>query len=445
MNETIGGRHRGRFQACEPGWLAGMETMNRSAIQEFLAPGTTVAPREVLVPTQIGDPVRGPLPSPAAPLVGGTLLRRGARVSYGPVGHCADPAGDVGGATVFVATCQQRDGTTAAVAAAASAADRMAVAAARAAVDEWAAVFGTRRLLTAGNPWCGGATRALNEARRAVAGRRSVHVYGQLAADPDSGADLAGQGAVFVGSLDDVPAGGTVLFPAHGVAAEVRAAAAARGLEIIDATCPLVAWAQGETRKFAERGDDIVLVGQPDYAAVPGIAGQAPGKVSVVSSPASTAALRVSDPRRVSYLLQPGVPVEDTAAVTAALRSRFPALHGPHPDGLCYAASDRAETVRAIASSCDIMLVLGEADSPDTRQLSALARGCGTRTHVIARPADLAASVLSGAGIVGLAESHSASPALAGEVTTALSGLGPLSVTSRRVTTEVIGAPAWRP
>jgi 4-hydroxy-3-methylbut-2-enyl diphosphate reductase len=285
----------------------------------------------------------------------------------------------------------------------------------------------------------------LNEAWRAVTGRRTVHVFGQLAADPDSIAALADSGAVFVGSLDEVPAGGTVLFPSHGVAAEVRAAAGARGLEIIDATCPLVAWVQGQARKYAERGDDIVLVGQPGYAAVPGIAGQAPGRVSVVSSPSGTAALRVTDPRRVSYLLQPGIPVEDSAPVVAALRSRFPALHGPHPDGLCYAASDRAETVRAIAAACDVMLVLGPADAPDTRQLSTLARACGARTHVIGRPDDLAPDMLSGAGIIGLAQSQSAGPDLAAEVTSALSGLGPLSVTSRRVTTDVIGAPAWRP
>ncbi len=419
--------------------------MNRSAVREFLAPGTSVAPGDVLVPTQVGDPVRGPLPSPAALLVGGTLLRRGTRVRYAPVGQCADPADDVGGAKVFVATCQQRDGTTAAVAAAASAADRIATAAARAAVDEWSAVFGTRRLLAAASPWCSGATTALSEARRAVAGRRTVHVCGELAADPPAIAELAEHGAVFVRSLDEVPDGGTVLFPAHGVAADVRAAAGARGLEIIDATCPLIAWAHAEARRFAERGDDIVLVGQPGYAAVPGIAGQAPGKVAVVSTPASTASLQVADPRRVSYLLQPGIPVEDSAPVTAALRSRFPALHGPHPDGFCYAASDRAQTVRAIAASCDVMLVLGAPDSLDTRQVSAIARGCGTRTHVIKRAADLTPDVLSGAGIIGLAESASAGPGLADQVTAAISGLGPLSVTSRRVTTDVIGAPAWRP
>jgi 4-hydroxy-3-methylbut-2-enyl diphosphate reductase len=366
-------------------------------------------------------------------------------VRYAPVGHCADPADNVGGATVFVATCQQRDGSTAAVAAAASAADRMAVAAARSAIDEWSAVFGIRRLLAAASPWCSGALRALEEARRTVAGRRTVHIYGHLAAYPELVAGLAEHGAVFVESLEEIPAGATVLFPAHGVSAEVQAAAAARGLEIIDATCPLVAWVQAETRKFAERGDDVVLVGQPGYAAVAGIAGQAPGKVSLVASPASTAALQVTDARRVSYLLQPGIPVEDTTPVTAALRSRFPALRDPHPDGFCYAASDRAEAVRAIAASCDVMLVLGTADSPDTRRLSALARGCGVRTHVLRQAGDLGSDVLSGAGIVGLAESQSAGAALAREVTEAISGLGPLSVTSRRVITDVVGAPDWRP
>jgi 4-hydroxy-3-methylbut-2-en-1-yl diphosphate reductase len=416
--------------------------MNRSDVREFVAPGLNVTPGEVLIPTEVGDPVRGALPSPAAPLVAGTLLRKGKRVGHGPVGHCADPGGDEGGAALFVATCQQRDGTTAAVAAAASPADRVAVAAARSAVDEWAAVFGTRRLLAGPSPWCSGATRALADARRAVDGRRTVHIYGQLAGGPDAISELAGQGAVFVRSLDEVPDGATVVFPAHGVPAEVRAKAAARGLEIIDATCPLVRQVHAEARKFAERGDDLVLIGQPGHMAVAGIAGQAPARTTLVSTPAGTAGLRVADPRRVSYLLQPGIPVEDSGPVVAALRSRFPALRGPHPDGFCYAASDRAATVRVIASACDVMLVLGAADSPDSRQISALARDCGVRTHIIGGASDVVPSMLSGASAIGLAESTSASPALAGRVTEALSGLGPLSVTSRRVSTDVVGAPA---
>ena len=417
--------------------------MNRPAVREFVAPGTQVPPGEVLVPTEVGDPVRGPVPSPAAPLVGGSLLRKGRPVGYAPVGHCVDPSDDEGGATVFVATCLQRDGSTAAVAAAASPVDRVAVATARAAVDEWSAVFGTRRLLAAASPWCGGATQALDAVRRAAADHGAVHVCGELAGDAEAISELAEQGAVFVRSLDQVPDGATVVFPAHGLSAAAHAEAADRGLKVIDATCPLVARVHAEARKFAERGDDLVLLGQPDHAAVAGIAGQAPGKTTVVaiSTPASTAALQVADARQVSYLLQPGIPVEDFAPVTAALRSRFPAVHGPHPDGFCYAASDRAETIRVIASASDVMLVLGSADSPDSRQISGLARACGTRTHVIGEPGDVTPSMLSGASAIGLAESTSARQALAGQVTRALSGLGPLSVTSRRVSTDIVGMP----
>ena len=415
--------------------------MNRPAVREFVAPGTQVPPGEVLVPTEVGDPVRGPVPCPAAPLVGGSLLRKAKQVGYAPVGHCVDPSDDEGGAAVFVATCLQRDGTTAAVAAAASPVDRVAVAAARAAVDEWSAVFGTRRLLAAATPWCDGAAQALDAVRRAVAGHAVVHVCGDLAGDAEAISELAEQGAVFVPSLDQVPDGATVVFPAHGLSAAAHAEAADRGLKVIDATCPLVTRVHAEARKFVERGDDLVLLGQPDHAAVAGIAGQAPGKTTVVSisTPASTATLQVADARRVSYLLQPGIPVEDFAPATAALRSRFPAVHGPHPDGFCYAASDRAETIRVIASASDAMLVLGSADSPDSRQISGLARACGTRTHVIGEPGDITPSMLGGASGVGLAESTSASPALAGQVTRALSGLGPLSVTSRRVSTDIVG------
>ena len=131
--------------------------------------------------------------------------------------------------------------------------------------------------------------------------------------------------------------------------------------------------------------------------------------------------------------------------MTAALRSRFPAVHGPHPDGFCYAASDRAQTIRVIASACDLMLVLGSADSPDARQLSGLARDSGARTHVVGQTGDILPAMLGGAGTIGIAESTSASPDLAGQVTTALSGLGRLSVISRRVSTDILGAPAWRP
>ena len=268
-----------------------------------------------------------------------------------------------------------------------------------------------------------------------------MHVLGQLAGSPESVSEMAARGAVFVSSLAEVPDGGTVLFPAHGVAAEARAEAEARGLEVIDATCPLVARTHAEARKLAGRGDDVVLIGQLSHPVVAGIAGAAPGRISVVSTPAGTSGLQVADSRRVSYLLQPGIPVEESAGVTAALRSRFPALRSQHPDGFCYAASDRVETIRAMAAGCDVIFVLGSPDSPDTRQLSALARSSGARAQVVSELGDVVPAMLAGVTAVGVAESTSASHALAAELTGALSGLGPLSVLSRRVSTEIVGAP----
>jgi 4-hydroxy-3-methylbut-2-enyl diphosphate reductase len=424
--------------------------MNRSVVREFQAPGISVEPGAVLVPTEIGDPVRGALSCPAAPLIGGTLQRKGRRVSYAPVPRCDDPSHDSDGAALFVVTCQQPDGTTVALAAAASPADRLAVGAARSAVEEWSAVLGTRRLITAASPWCDGARRALELTRRATqAGshavrHRAVHIYGEPAGSAQAGAELSGVGAVFSASLPDIPDGDAVVFPAHGVTPEVRAQAAARGLEVIDATCPLVAAAQAEAARLASRGDHLVLIGQPGHPAATAIAAHAataPGKTTVIGSVTGMAAVQVADARRVSYLLQPGIPIEDTSPVAAALRSRYPAVRGPHPDGFCYAASDRADSIRTVSARCDLVLVLGTADSADARQLIGLIRDCDARAQVIAEVGDITPAMLAGTATIGMTESHSASLKLASQVTAALSGLGSLSVVRRQVSTAVNGQP----
>src|ERR1035441_8113564 len=189
--------------------------MNRSVVREFQVPGLTVQPGEVLVPVEIGDPARGPLNCPAAPLVGGSLRRKGRPVRFATAPQFQDPQYDADGAVLFVATCQQHEGATAALAAAASPADRLAVAAARSAVEDWAAVLGTRRLLTGPAPWCDGAQRALETAEKAVANAegqgRSVHLYGQFAAAGQEAEELSRRGAVFGSSLADIPAGSTVV------------------------------------------------------------------------------------------------------------------------------------------------------------------------------------------------------------------------------------------
>lgn len=412
--------------------------MSRSTVRQCLAPGTSVGQRDVLVATEIGDPARGPLPCPAAPLLGGTLERRGVRVRYGPVPRCADASQEDDGAVLFVTSALHAGGGGTAIGAAADAVDGVAVAAARAAVEEWSAVVATRRLLRGVSPWCPGATAALAQAAAAVAAAGTpLYITGELAGTAEALAGLAGAGAVFTDSLADVPDGARVLVPAHGAAPAFFTEAAQRGLDLIDATCPLVRGIQEEAGRLAGRGDLVVLVGQRDHAVVPGVAGHAPDSFAVAATAAGAGGVSAADPRRVSYLLQPGVPVEDAGPVAAALRSRFPGLHVPDPDRFCYAASDRAETARAVASACDVVLVLGHENHPDTRQLTGLARGGHAKVHVISEPGEIIASWLAGATAIGLLETASAREHLAAEVTAALSGIGQLSVTRREVSTQI--------
>ena len=413
--------------------------MSRFQARRCLAPGISVAPGEVMVATEIGDPARGLLPCPAAPLVGAVLERRGVRVRYGPVPQCAEASEADDGAVLFVTSALQREGEATGIGAAADAVDGVAVAAARAAVEEWSAVVGTRPLLTAISPWCHGAVRALEQAREAAASG-PVHVLGWLAASAQDRDELAAAGAAFAASLADLPDGATVVLPAHGVPPALRHEAEQRGLTMIDATCPLVETVHAETRRFAERGDQIVVIGPAGHAVAAGLAGQAPGRTVWVESPAGAGSVVVADPRRVSYVLQPGIAVEETVPVSGALRSRFPALRGPDPDGFCYAASDREQTVRAVAAASDVVLVLGAEDEPDTRKLTGLARAAHAKAHVVADSGQIFPSWLAGVTTIGLAETVSARAGLAGEITTALAGLGPLSVTQRKVSTQILGS-----
>src|SRR5215831_18994062 len=362
----------------------GVTAMSRSPARKCLAPGTTVAPGEVMVATEIGDPARGLLPCPAAPLIGGVLERRGLPVRYGPVPRYAEASPSDDGAVLFITSALQGDGEATGIGAAANAVDGLAAAAARAAVEEWSAVVGTHRLLSSASPWCEGAVRALKQARETVMPADGpVHIYGWLAADAEASDELAASGAVFVSSLAEVPDGATLVIPAHGVPPAVLDEAEQRGLRTVDATCPLVAAVHAETQRFAARGDQVAIIGPRGHAVAAGIAGQAPGQTITIESPAGVSAVGAADPRRVSYVLQPGIPVEETAPVSTALGSRFPALRGPDPDRFCYAASDRKETIRTVATASDLVLVLGTEDEPDSRLLAGLARAGGAKAHVV--------------------------------------------------------------
>jgi 4-hydroxy-3-methylbut-2-en-1-yl diphosphate reductase len=413
--------------------------MSRSAVREIQVSGTRVQRGEVVVPTQIGDPVHGLLTCHAAPLVAGSLRAKGGHVRLAEFPRCDDATSDAD-ATLYLVTCQQQDGSTAAIAAATAPGDALAASAARTAVDEWAAVCGTRTLLMAGSPWCSGALHAASTARQAASEYRGtgrqVHVLAPVAIPPETASALSDLGAVITPSLDEVAAGDIVVFPAHGVTAEMRAEATRRGATVIDGTCPLVAAAQTAASRTADRGQQLVLISQPGHAATAAITGQAPGHVTVVETPAKTAALRVSDSRNVSFLMQPGVVLETAAPIVTALRSRYPAVKAAAPADVCYAPSDRAGTIYSVALGSDVMLVLGEPQSTDVKQVCGHARDSGTRVQVVSDVSDIRPAMLTGVHTIGVAESTSAQAGLAAQVLSALSGLGRLSVARRRLNTE---------
>jgi 4-hydroxy-3-methylbut-2-en-1-yl diphosphate reductase len=413
----------------------GRSNVNRSLARErFETAG--IAPGEVLVITGFDHPERGPVRCSAAPAVSGWLRRRGFPVRQGPAPRLTPSLDSV----LFTATYLDHDGH--AVGLGAAAASPGLAAAAAAAVSALALVMRTRRaVLVATDPACPGARDSLARARNALATvSRPVYIYRQLTRNRHVADDLKRHGAIFTSGLDQVPDGATVLFPAHGVPLCVRAEAAARGMRIIDTTCPLVAVAHEGARSYAERGDTVVLIGKPGHAAVAGISGQAPENVRLISTAQEAGALEVDDPFQLSYVMQTGIPVEDAAAVLTALRSRFPALRGPHPDQFCYAASDRLGAIRRAAEVSDVVIVAGARGCVDSRQVLQAAAAAGAEAYLADRADDMRPEWLGRSGAVGLTTGLGARPELTGEMLTTLSGLGPLSVTRVDVGTEIITA-----
>ncbi|MFD8493097.1 4-hydroxy-3-methylbut-2-enyl diphosphate reductase [Amycolatopsis sp. NPDC059657] len=376
-------------------------------------------------------PVRGPVRCSAAPLVIGSLRRRGHRTteSFLPIHHSGD-------AVLFTASYLDMAGEAVGIAASASAKDPVALAAAEEAIESWSAVWRTRRLLVAvTNPVCSGARRASRMVED-LPGEAYVIEGGPL---ESSGLDAV----TVVGELAAVPPGGTVVFPPSGVPTSLRVEVADRGLGIVDTTCPLVDAMLADVRRFADRGDTVLIIGKAGHAAVSALAGEAPGATVLVESPRDIEALRV-DPARVSYLISGGVPVEDVLELVGALRARFPGLRGQHPDGLCYAASDHLGTVRAVAAVCEVVLVLGAAGPASTRELADQAAASGAETHRLTNTGEIRPGWLTGAATVGLVTAPSAKPCLREEVIEALSGLGPLSVVRRTDVSEVVKIHGFR-
>jgi len=278
---------------------------------------------------------------------------------------------------------------------------------------------GDRRvLLAAPRGYCAGVDRAVVAVEKVLEAHGApVYVRKQIVHNTHVVAELTRAGAIFVDELDEVPDGAVVVFSAHGVSPAVRAAAAAKRLVTVDATCPLVTKVHHEAKRFAADDYDILLIGHDGHEEVEGTAGEAPDRTQLVDGPRSIAAVQVRDPARVAWLSQTTLSVDETMASVEALRERFPNLLDPPSDDICYATSNRQSAVKQIAPAADLVIVVGSANSSNSVRLVEVALDAGAAAaHRVDTAAELDEAWLTGVRTVGLTSGASVPEVLVDDV-----------------------------
>jgi 4-hydroxy-3-methylbut-2-enyl diphosphate reductase len=264
-------------------------------------------------------------------------------------------------------------------------------------------------LLAAPRGYCAGVDRAVQTVERALDLHGApVYVRKEIVHNKHVVEQLRERGAIFVEEHTDVPEGAVCVFSAHGIAPSVRTGAQERGLVTIDATCPLVTKVHREAVRFAEQGYTIVLVGHDGHEEVEGTMGEAPEQIVLVQDERDVEELEVRDPERVAYVTQTTLAVDETSAIVARLRERFPSIVGPRTDDICYATTNRQAAVKQMAASCDLMLVIGSRNSSNSARLVEVARDCGTEAHLIDNAGEVREEWLAGRRVVGISSGASA-------------------------------------
>jgi 4-hydroxy-3-methylbut-2-enyl diphosphate reductase len=266
--------------------------------------------------------------------------------------------------------------------------------------------------------FCAGVVRAIDVVEKALdVCDGPVYVRKEIIHNRYVVDELRKKGAHFVDEVDEVPPGSWLIYSAHGVAPLVRKAARHRGLKTIDATCPLVTKVHLEAIRFAREGRTILFIGHDDHDEAIGTLGEAPEAIKIVGSKEDAARVEVADPRKVAYLTQTTLSLEDAKEIVAVLKSRFPDLVEPASEDICYATQNRQDAVRAMASHIEVLLVLGAPNSSNSLRLCEVSEAHGAPAHLIERARDIQAEWLEGVKSVGLTASASAPEALVLEVT----------------------------
>jgi 4-hydroxy-3-methylbut-2-enyl diphosphate reductase len=266
-----------------------------------------------------------------------------------------------------------------------------------------------RILLANPRGFCAGVVRAIDIVERALTlSKNPVYVRHEIVHNKHVVETLKGRGAIFVDETDQIPEGALAIFSAHGVSKDVERAAAARKLDVIDATCPLVHKVHNEGRRYAERGFDVVLIGHAGHPEVEGTRGQIAGRLHVVGTLADIAALDVEDPSKVAFITQTTLSVDDTRDLIAALRARYPAIIGPDTRDICYATQNRQRAVKEMTRDAGLVLVIGSANSSNSNRLRELAEADGVPSYLIDGPQSLDPAWLDGVACLGLTAGASA-------------------------------------
>jgi 4-hydroxy-3-methylbut-2-enyl diphosphate reductase len=277
--------------------------------------------------------------------------------------------------------------------------------------------------------FCAGVDRAIEIVERAlILHGAPIYVRHEVVHNRYVVEDLRSKGAVFVESLAEVPAGGTVIFSAHGVSQAVRAEARERGLQVFDATCPLVTKVHTEVVRMRNQGREIIMIGHAGHPEVEGTMGQSQGGIHLVETEEDVARLEVSDPATLAFVTQTTLSVDDASRIVAALRVRFPQITGPRTDDICYATQNRQDAVKSLAQRSEVVIVVGSRTSSNSNRLREVAEQIGARAYMLDRAEDLDPVWLSGATRIGVTAGASAPEVLVQDVIARLRALGAAEV-----------------
>lgn len=279
--------------------------------------------------------------------------------------------------------------------------------------------------------FCAGVVRAIEVVERSLEQAGApVYVRHEIVHNKAVVDTLRAKGAVFVEELDQVPPQAVTIFSAHGVARAVESAAGARGLRVVDATCPLVAKVHIQGRQYAAGGRVVILIGHAGHPEVEGTMGQIDGRVLLVQDEAEAEALELPAATPVAYVTQTTLSVDDTRAVIAVLRRRFPDLVGPDVRDICYATQNRQRAVRELCRQVDVLLVVGATNSSNSNRLREIGLDNGIPSYLLADGGELDPAWVAGAATVGITAGASAPEAMVEHLVDALRRLAPVEVST---------------